>query len=174
MRVVLTGAMCAGKSRVGRALAGHLGLPFADLDRMAEQHIGGAIAPYFARAGEAAFRQLESTLLRTWLDEGTPGVLATGGGTLTDPANMTAALERATVVHLQVGAEELVRRVLRAGRDRPLYLGLDEAGVRQRTHELLGARTPLYARATLTVDAEAPVDEVVRRIAAALHAGQVS
>ncbi len=174
MRVLLTGAMCAGKSRVGRALADRLGLAFDDLDRMAEAHLGGALAPFFASRGEEAFRRLESELLHAWLARGTPGVLATGGGTLVDPANMDAALRQAVVVHLHVGEEELVRRVLRAGRDRPLYLGLDEAGVRRRTRELLEARAAAYARATLHVDADAPVDEVVRRTIVALGAAQVS
>ncbi|MCC6399205.1 MAG: shikimate kinase [Flavobacteriales bacterium] len=174
MRVVLTGPMCAGTSRVGRALAERLGLPFDDLDRLAEQRIGGAIAPFFAREGEHAFRQLERELLLEWLSVGGPGVLATGGGTLVDPGNMDAALREATVVMLSVGEEELVRRVLRAGRDRPLYLGLDDDGVRQRTHELLHERAPHYARATVTVDAEAPVEEVVRRIILAIGAAQES
>lgn len=166
--------MCAGKTRVGRALADRLGLPFADLDRMAEERIGGPLVPFFTRQGEQAFRELESELLHAWLADGAPGVLAAGGGTLADPVNMTAALNAATVVLLQVGEDELVRRVMRAGRDRPLYLGLDEAGVRQRTRELLEARGPIYAHATITVDAEAAVEEVARRIVVALDLGQES
>ena len=174
MRLVLTGPMCAGKSHVGRALAERLQVPFTDLDRLAEQRIGGAIAPFFAREGEQAFRQLERDLLLDWLSGGGAGVLATGGGTLVEPGNMDAALREATVVLLSVGEEELVRRILRAGRDRPLYLGLDEAGVRQRTRALLLERGPHYARATVTVDAEAPVEEVVRRIVIAVGAAQES
>jgi len=172
MRIVLTGPMCAGKSRVGSALAAHLSLPFSDLDRMAEEHIGGAIAPFFAREGEHAFRRLEGELLRSWLAPGKPGVLATGGGTLIDPANMAAALAGSIVVHLHVGEEELVRRVLRSGRDRPLYLGLDEEGVRRRTRELLDERGQAYAKSTLVVDGEGPVEVVVGRITGALAGGQ--
>ncbi len=172
MRLVLTGPMCAGKSHVGRALAERLQVPFTDLDRLAEQRIGGAIAPFFAREGEHAFRQLERELLLEWLSAGGPGVLATGGGSLIDPRNIEATRRAATVEMLSVGEDELVRRVRRAGRDRPLYLGLDEDGVRQRTRELLHERAPHYAQATVTVDAEAPVEEVVRRIIIAVGAAQ--
>lgn len=167
MLISLTGYMCSGKSRVGRALAQRLEVPFHDLDRLLEERIGGPITPFFLREGEAAFRALEAeVLLRTVAHA--KGILATGGGTLVDPILMSRARVAGPVVLLEVPFEVLVQRILKAGRDRPLYFGADEAIVRSRTEALLQERMAGYDRATHRVDGDGDPDEVVDRILSAL------
>jgi shikimate kinase len=78
-RLVLTGFMGAGKSTVGRLLAGRLGWNFLDLDAHLEQRTGSTIPQLFAIHGEAQFRRLESTALASALGR-THTVLALGGG----------------------------------------------------------------------------------------------
>ncbi len=79
-RVVLTGFMGAGKSTVGRLLAGRLGWNFLDLDTYLEARAGATIPSLFATLGEARFRRLESSALASALGH-TQTVLALGGGT---------------------------------------------------------------------------------------------
>jgi shikimate kinase len=79
-RLVLTGFMGAGKSTVGRLLAGRLNWQFLDLDAHLEARTGATIPQLFERHGEAHFRRLESSALASALGRDRT-VLALGGGT---------------------------------------------------------------------------------------------
>ncbi len=61
--------MGAGKSSVGRALAGRLGWAFEDLDQRIESRDGRRIAEIFRVAGEAEFRHKEHVALKQLLEE---------------------------------------------------------------------------------------------------------
>jgi len=78
-RIVLTGFMGAGKTTVGRLLAGRLGWEFLDLDACIESRAGLTVPSIFAAHGEAHFRQLESQALAASLGRSNV-VLALGGG----------------------------------------------------------------------------------------------
>ncbi|MDQ3986410.1 MAG: shikimate kinase, partial [Actinomycetota bacterium] len=118
--IVLVGFMGAGKTTVGRALATRLGLGFVDTDELVETRAGASVAEIFATGGEAAFRELEREVAAEVL-VGEDRVVALGGGAIGDPATC-AALEWTTVVHLDVGFNEAMKRV---GTDaaRPLLSG---------------------------------------------------
>ncbi len=90
-RVVLVGFMGAGKSSVGRSLAGRLGWRFVDLDRSIEERTGATIAALFRERGEAAFRALEEDAARS-VASLSDTVVAAGGGAFAAPA--TRALLR--------------------------------------------------------------------------------
>ena len=51
MIVYLVGMPGAGKSTVGRELAGRLGVPFVDLDSEIEREAGAAVTDIFRRRG---------------------------------------------------------------------------------------------------------------------------
>jgi shikimate kinase len=85
-RLVLTGFMGAGKSTIGRLLAGRLAWSFLDLDAHLEARTGATIPQLFERHGEAHFRRLESTALASALGYNNT-VLALGGGTPEDLTN---------------------------------------------------------------------------------------
>lgn len=81
--VILMGLRGSGKSTVGRFVADRLGLPFVDLDDLTPKKLGAADAAGAISAhGFDAFRRAEAGALRDVLD-GSPAVLALGGGTPT-------------------------------------------------------------------------------------------
>ncbi len=131
--------MGAGKTAVGRQLAGRLGLGFADTDAEIEARTGVDIAYIFEREGEAGFRARE----RSVIDEMTrvPGiVLATGGGAILLPENREHLAARGTVVFLDASIDQQLQRT-RRGLHRPL-LATDDP--RARLEELMRVRDPLY------------------------------
>ncbi len=166
--VVLVGFMCSGKSTVGKALAAALHVPFKDLDRVIEEEVG-PLLPFFQEHGEEAFRQHERRQLEHLL-EGPPIVLATGGGTPCEGDNMDLLLQRSLVFWLDVSLPVLMPRIIRSGGDRPLLFGLRGEALEARVKGLLAQRTPVYARASQRIDADAAVADVVARITALIGA----
>jgi len=145
--VVLVGLMGAGKTSIGRRLAGRLGLPFRDADAEIEQAAGCTIPELFARYGEPQFREGERRVIRRLLAEA-PLVLASGGGAFMDAATRATIRDEAVSVWLRCPLPILVRRV--AGREhRPLLNGNAPAETLAR---LMAVRHPIYAEADVTVD----------------------
>lgn len=164
--VWLVGMMGAGKSSVGRALAGTLGLRFLDTDAEIERERGLPIAEIFARDGEAAFRSREREVVARWL--GLPAVVSLGGGAFAQPEVRALLAGAGTVVYLRARPETLLAR-LGEGTDRPLLAGLAPAQRLVRLRELLAAREAAYAGADLVVDTDGVAAEaVVERVARAL------
>jgi shikimate kinase len=157
----------SGKSTIGRRLARHLDLPFADADAEVERRAGMPIAAIFEASGETAFRDLESAVLADLLVAGAPAVIATGGGAVVRDANRRLLRERATVVFLDAMPTELRQRV-RADGSRPLLAGDD---MLERLVRLHAERAPLYrevATVTLPPGRRRP-DVAVRLICEALQ-----
>lgn len=163
-RLVLVGAMGAGKTTVGRRVAKAWGVGFRDTDRDVEEREGRSVSDIFVDSGELTFRDLERAAVAEALNSH-GGVLALGGGAVLDEQTR-AALADHRVVFLRVGLSDAARRV-GLGVSRPLLLG----NVRGRIKQLIDERTPLYESvATHVVDTEGlGVDEVVERVVAALE-----
>ena len=83
MAKVLLGFMGVGKSSVAPYLDGR----FVDMDQVIEEKIGMSIADFFAKEGEAAFRQIESETLEELLQEGDDVIISTGGGVVVTERN---------------------------------------------------------------------------------------
>ena len=142
MTITLIGMPGSGKTTVGRQLARRLGLPFFDSDHVIEERLGCSIREYFAREGEAAFRDLEQRVLAE-LAQGTRAVIATGGGAVLREANRECLRAAGPVVYLRSSPEELYRR-LRHDTTRPL---LQVADPLAKLRELYEQRDPLYLQA---------------------------
>jgi 3-dehydroquinate synthase len=156
--IVVTGFMATGKTTVGREVARRLGRPFVDMDVEIEAWAGKPIPRIFAEDGEATFRQMEAALCeRLSAQEGL--VIATGGGTLVNPANRTRMMGSGTVICLSCDVDEILRRVAVDGQAaRPL---LDVAECRAQIEQLMTARREAYQAIPWQIDTTGPsVQEV--------------
>nr|WP_297528862.1 shikimate kinase [uncultured Roseateles sp.] len=146
MMISLVGMPGGGKSTVGRLLARQLDIAYVDSDAEIERDLGGeSIKDYFAREGEASFRDLESRTIGRLLETAHAGqelILATGGGAVLREINRDLLKTYSTVVYLRSSPEELFRR-LRHDTQRPL---LQVANPLAKLRELYGQRDPLYRR----------------------------
>lgn len=157
--VVLIGYMGAGKSTVGRDLAGALDREFVDSDAEIEREAGTDIPRIFSTRGELWFRRTEERTIRTILERMPPGVLAVGGGAVENARTRDLLMRSARVVWLQAPPEALWDRV--SGSDRPL------APDRDRFLRRYLRREAMYAQAAdLTVDATQPPASVVAQLLA--------
>jgi shikimate kinase len=145
--IALVGLMGAGKTTVGRRLAGALGLGFVDADQEIERAAGLSVAEIFARHGEAEFRRGERRVIERLLDHA-PYVLATGGGAYIDPLTRALMRQKAITIWLKAPLDVLMRRVERRD-DRPLLRTPDPEGAMRK---LMQERYPIYAEADLVVE----------------------
>ena len=162
---VLVGPPGAGKSTVGQAVAGLLGVEFADTDALIEATAGKPIPDIFFDDGEPAFRALEQATIATALNS-FAGVLALGGGSILDERTR-AALAGHTVVFLSVELSDAVKRV-GLGAGWPLLTINPRATLKY----LMEERRPLYASVathTIATDGRSP-DEIAAELAALLKA----
>ena len=162
---ILIGPPGAGKTTVGRLLAGLLEAEFLDTDDVVEEAAGRPVSDIFISDGEAVFRELERGAVADTV-AGHRGILALGGGAVMDPGTRRL-LDGQRVVYLETGFAAAAHRT---GLDapRPLLIG----NPRARMRELLAERLPVYeglAWATVTTDERAP-QEIADEIAATITA----
>ncbi len=164
MSVVLIGYRGSGKTTVGKRLADRLWQPFVDTDELVVRKAGKSIREIFEQDGEAAFRDLESQVVRDVcpLQE---HVISLGGGALGREENR-AALKASghKVVYLKCDPEVLHRRISedpQSAADRP---NLTAEGGLEEVKALHEAREPIY-RAAMTAELDVthlePPDAVV-------------
>ena len=146
-KAVLVGLPGSGKSTIGRRLAKALGVSLLDTDAAIAEQTGRSIADIFAIDGEQEFRRIEEEVVRAALADH-DGVISLGGGAVTSPG-VCDALAGHTVIYLEIGAREGVRRT-GGNTVRPLLAGPDRA---EKYRALMAKRVPLYRRvATVRVD----------------------
>jgi len=166
--IFLVGFMGAGKTSVGRALAGRLNWRFEDLDDRIENRENRSVAAIFRDSGEAGFRRAEHAALEHLLRElsATSGrVVALGGGAFVQKQN-ASLLQGAGVatVFLDAPVDELWQRCCKqstaAGIERPLLRS------QQQFRKLYNARRKGYSKAVTRVStSERSVDAVAAEIA---------
>ena len=162
--IVLVGLMGVGKTTVGRRLAMRLRLPFVDADHEIEAAAGMTVAEIFEKYGEAYFRDGERRVIARLVD-GTPKVIATGGGAFINDETRALILTAATAIWLSAHPDVLAERVGR--RDtRPL---LRNRNAQEVLSELARVRNPIYAQAHIhIVSNKTPHEATVAAILRAL------
>ncbi len=145
--LVLVGLSGAGKSKTGYHLAQALDLPFIDSDDEIIKAAGMEISDIFAKFGEAYFRAGERRVLARLLD-GSPKVIATGGGAIMPPETAQRIAESAISIWVRADIDIIVART--QGRtDRPL---LNNGNIRDILEDLARKRYPVYEKADIVVD----------------------
>ncbi|SFN57833.1 shikimate kinase [Nitrosospira briensis] len=137
--IFLVGMMGAGKTTIGRLLAGFLKKTFYDSDREIQKRTGVSIPLIFEIEGEAGFRKRETEMLSE-LVKTRNIVLATGGGAVLSAQNREMLKQSGTVIYLRATVDDLWRRT-RQDKNRPLLQTQDP---RTKLLELYGQRDPLY------------------------------
>lgn len=158
-RIVLIGFMGAGKTTIGRRLAKELGCRLIDTDEAIEKMQGKRINEIFAEDGEAAFRNMETELLRKLLKSQEDFVLSVGGGMPVREENRELLQKIGTVVYLKASKNELLKR-LSGDKKRPLLQG---GSLEEKITSLMSAREALYqetAHYELVTDGSCPKDLV--------------
>lgn len=163
---ILIGMMGAGKSSVGRALASLSEREFCDTDLMLQTRLGRPIPQLFQIYGESAFRDHETSILRSL----SPGksVLSTGGGIVLRDDNWNELRRLGTTIYLRSPLESIIARLEASKKKRPL---LQSEEWRERVQSLLAERAHLYEQADLIVDLDGcDVQSGAERVKAALEA----
>ncbi len=137
--VILVGPMGAGKTTIGRFLAGELNLEFFDSDREIEERCGADISWIFDVEGESGFRRRETEVIDL-LTQRDGVCIATGGGVVMVPENRGYLMSRGIVVYLKASIDQQVKRTSR-DKKRPL---LQTDDPRKTLQDLMICRDPLY------------------------------
>lgn len=133
--LVLIGMSGSGKTTLGKSAAEILGKRFVDTDTEIVKRIGIPISDFFAKEGEAAFRVIETEVIREYAaQEGL--VLSTGGGIIKNPKNIDYLKRNGRIIWLKREVEKL-----ESGNGRPL------APTPEAVQVLYAERLPLYAAA---------------------------
>jgi shikimate kinase len=159
--VVLIGMMGAGKSTIGRRLAGRLDWAFWDNDEALRAATGQTAAEVQQAHGQPELHRLENELLREALARRTPAVLAAAGSVVLEPELVDGVL----TVWLRISEAREAANLARSGQHhRPLPADPDSL-----LRQMAAQREPLYARvADITVDVAADANATFDRVLGAL------
>lgn len=160
MKVIITGFMGCGKTRVARELARRLDLEMIDLDERITEREGRSPAQLIVEDGETAFRAVESDVLRELLKAKKTAVIALGGGAWIQEANRELIRQDDCLsVWLDAPFEICWARIEASGDQRPL------GRTREQAQALYDLRRPIYQLADIhiTVGIE-DVEDLVARI----------
>ena len=147
MKIVITGFMGSGKSRVARELAQRLNVEFVDLDERITRSEGRSPAQLIVEEGEETFRSIETRVLRELLETDTARVIALGGGAWIQETNRALINQYGYLsVWLDVAFEVCWARIAASSEDRPLGRSRDQA------QALYDRRRPVYQLADLRID----------------------
>ncbi len=161
MRIVITGFMGSGKTRVARELARRLDLEMVDLDDRITATRGRSPAQLIVEEGEEAFRVIESNVLGELLETDVARVIALGGGAWIQEVNRTLIDQFEFLsVWLDVPLEVCWARIETSGEDRPL------GKTKELAQALYDRRRPVYELAELhiPVSVNESFDDLLTRI----------
>jgi shikimate dehydrogenase len=152
-RIVFCGFRGTGKTAIGKLVAQQKSLPFLDTDQLIEQKTGRSIPDIFHEDGEERFREVERGVIAEL--PGADVVISTGGGVVTDPANMEHLRRGSVMVVLHADIDTIEERLAR--KPRPPLTGLP---LREEIAEMLDRRRQHYqAAADFCIDTSGTTPE---------------
>ena len=141
MRLIIIGPMASGKSVVGEKLSKRMGLDFFDTDKQIEKIAGARISWIFDVEGEEKFRERESEILSTIIDNDNC-VISTGGGIILKDLNREL-IKKGTCIYLETSIQSQLERTMN-DKERPLLVGIDDK--EKKLREIAQLRNPIYER----------------------------
>lgn len=143
--------MAAGKSTIGKQLAGKMDYSFIDLDNIIEKNESISIENIFREKGEDYFRKLESENLRNFSYP--PNcVIATGGGLPCFYENMDWMNKEGITVYLKLKPEVICHRLIHSKSVRPLVEGKTSEELLIYIQEQLNIREQYYSKAKIIIE----------------------
>lgn len=164
--ILLVGLMGSGKTSVGKRLAKKLNLPFVDGDQEIEKAAGLSLVDVLKCFGEEEYRAGEKRVMKRLL-QGSPCVLASGGGSFVAQQTRDLAKQNAITVWLKADVDILYNRT--AGRKhRPFLEGCD-SHLKNKLEKYIQEEYPYYSEADIIVETrEEVVDNTVNRVIEAI------
>ena len=120
------------------------------------------IQEIFKKYGEERFRDLESSLLLSMIDNLDRTVLSTGGGMPVRESNVKLLHAMGKIIYLRSSQNAIVNR-LSGDTTRPL---LEGGNLEEKVEKLLHARAPIYEKAAdIIIDTDGKsIDDIVKEI----------
>jgi len=167
--IILIGYRGSGKTAVARKLAERFGFSTFDSDPEIERQAGKSIAEIFAQDGEAAFRDLEESVIADILTRSAPFILATGGGAVLRKTTRDRLRQSGRVIWLTAVPETLLHRITRDAASPTMRPSLTSLPIREEIVNILEQRKPLYAEtAHETIDTDFRTTEEIAELIAAV------
>lgn len=165
--ILLVGLMGSGKTSVGRRLAKKLALPFVDGDQEIEKAAGLSLVDVLKCFGEEEYRAGEQRVMKRLL-QGTPCVLASGGGSFVAEQTRALAKKHAVTVWLKADVDVLYSRT--AGRKHRPFLNESDDRLKNKLEIYISEEYPYYSEADIIVETrEELVDNTVNRVVEAIN-----
>lgn len=154
-KVYILGLPASGKTTTAKWLATELNWGLIDLDDAIEDQEGMTIATIFNKKGETYFRNLENSVLRKTAEMNNT-VISTGGGIVEFPENIDWMNNHGLTIYLNADKELILSRIIEKIDERPMFMGLDSQGIREKLDEILLKRNKMYSKSKLLWNADNP------------------
>ncbi len=165
--ILLVGLMGSGKTSVGKRLAKKLNLPFVDGDQEIEKAAGLSLVDVLKCFGEEEYRAGEKRVMKRLL-QGSPCVLASGGGSFVADQTRALAKLHAITIWLKADIDVLYNRT--AGRKHRPFLEGDDSHLKNKLEKYISEEYPYYSEADIVVETkEEQVDNTVQRVIEAIN-----
>ena len=154
---IIIGFMGSGKSTISSLLDEN----YIDMDALITEHIGMSIADFFAKEGEAKFREIESQVLAELADS--DQVISTGGGVVINPINREILARNPETIYLKSDFETLYDRIEHDTENvRPLFVNNSKEAFK----EIFDGRQEMYESAANRIIevADKTPEEIVEEI----------
>jgi shikimate kinase len=156
MNLYLIGYRGTGKTTLGKQLAEKLGWRFVDSDDEVVKSSGMTIRELVEKEGWLKFREIERQTIKR-IGKMEKCIVATGGGVILDPTNISKMQASGKVVWLKANPETIKERLLNDSNTENFRPALTEKGLDAEIVDTLTDREPLYKKAT---DFEFDTDDI--------------
>ncbi|MBQ9731990.1 MAG: shikimate kinase [Alphaproteobacteria bacterium] len=165
--ILLVGLMGSGKTSVGKRLSKKLNLPFVDGDREVEKAAGLALIDVLKCFGEEEYRAGEARVMKRLL-QGSPCVLASGGGSFVAEQTRLYAKKNAITIWLKADIDVLYNRT--AGREHRPFIKGNDTNLKAKLANYINEEYPYYSEADIIVETkQEQVDITVKRVIEAIN-----